>query len=98
MFWNVCTGQPGGVHDVGQFVVSSLATQLSSRQILAKSVIQLSGMDTRPYLIGDTAYPSRLYMLRNYKLRNPAMVDQNRYVESLYVFFNFYTMFTYLYF
>ena len=35
MFWNVCAGQPGGVHDAGQFVVSSVATQLSTRQILA---------------------------------------------------------------
>ena len=26
MFWNVCARQPGGVHNVGQFDVSSLAT------------------------------------------------------------------------
>ena len=87
MFWNVCASQPGGVHDAGQFVVSSLVAQLSSRQILAESVIRLSGMDIRPYLISDTAYPSRPYMLRSYKLRNPTMVDQNRYVESLYFLF-----------
>ena len=89
MFWNVCAGQLGGVHDVGQFVVSSLAAQLSSRQILAEPVIRLSRMDIRPYLIGDIAYPSRPYMLRNYNLRNPAMVDQNRYVESLYLYLYF---------
>ena len=77
------------MHDAGQFVVSSLAVQLSSRQILAEPVIRLSGMDIRPFLIGNTAYPSRPYMLRNYNLRNPAMVDQNRYVQSIYLYFYF---------
>ena len=78
MFWNVCAGQPGGVHDAGQFVVSSLATQLSTRRILATPVIRLGGLDIRPYLIGDTAYPSRPYMLRNFKPGNAAMVDHMR--------------------
>ena len=80
MFWNVCAGQPRGVHDAGQFVVSSVAVQLSTRQILAVSVIHLRGMDIKPYLIGDTAYPSRQYFLRNFKSRNAAMVDHNRYL------------------
>ena len=31
IFWNVCVGQPGGIHDVGQFAVSSIATQLSTQ-------------------------------------------------------------------
>jgi len=81
MFWNVCAGQPGGVHDASQFVVSSLATQLSTRQILRAPIIQLGGMEIRPYLIGDTAYPSRPYMLKNFKLGNPDLVDHNRYVH-----------------
>ncbi len=59
IFWNVCAGQPGGVHDAGQFAVSSLAKQLSRRQILAEPIIHLNGMEIRPYLLGDTAYPSR---------------------------------------
>ena len=80
MFWNVCAGQPGSVHDAGQFAVSSVAAQLSTRQILAVPVIYLRGMDIRPYLIGDTAYPSRPYLLRNFKYGNAAMVDHNRYL------------------
>ena len=80
MFWNVCAGQPGGVHDVGQFAVSFVAAQFSTRQILAVPVIYLRGMDIRPYLIGDTAYPSRPYLLRNFKSANEAMVDHNKYL------------------
>jgi len=89
VFWNVCAGQPGGVHDAGQFAVSSVAAQLSTRQILARPVLQLGGIDIQPYLIGDTAYPSRPYLLRNYKLANPAMVDHNRCVYFFHFHFHF---------
>ena len=54
-------------------------------------------MDIRPYSIGDAVYPSQSYMLRNYKLRNPAMVDQNRYVESLYFFFFLYNVYIFIF-
>jgi hypothetical protein len=84
-FWNVCAGQLGGVHDAAQFVISSVAAQLSTRQILARPVVHLSGMDVKPYLIGDSAYSSRPYLLKKYKLGNPAMVDQNKYIS----FFHF---------
>ena len=80
MLWNVCASQLGSVHDAGQFAVSSVATQLSTRQILPVPVIHLRGMDIRPYLIGDIAYPSRPYLLRNFKSGNAAMVDHNRYL------------------
>ena len=74
------------MHDAGQFAVSSVAAQLSTRQILAVLVIHLRGLDIRPYLIGDTAYPSRLYLLRNFKSGNTAMVDHNRYLVISNVF------------
>ena len=78
MFWNVCAEKLGGVHDTGQFVVSSVATQLSTRRILAMPIIHLGGTEIQPYLIGDTTYPTRPYLLHNFKLGNPAMVDHNR--------------------
>ena len=68
------------MHDVEQFVVSSVVAQFSTRQILAVPVFRLRRMDIRPYLISDIAYPSRLYLLRNFKSRNEAMVDHNRYL------------------
>ena len=86
MFWNVCASQSGGVHDAGQFAVSSTATQLNRRQSLAKLVIRLKRMDIRAYLIGDTAYPSRPYLLKNFKLGNSAMVNHNRYGNCLLVY------------
>ena len=76
IFWNVCAGQPGGVHDVGQFVLSSLHTQLRTRHILAEPIIRLRNINIQPYLIGDTTYPTRPYILKNFKPANPAMVDK----------------------
>ena len=62
IFWNECAGQPDGVHDAGQFVVSSLHTQLSTRRILVEPTIRLRNINIQPYHIGDTTYPNRPYI------------------------------------
>ena len=36
-------------------------------------------MEIRSYLVDDTAYPSRPYMLKNLKPGDPTMVDKIRY-------------------
>lgn len=76
IFKNVCAGQLGGVHDACQLVVSSLYAQLSRRRIVAEHVIRLQSINIQLHLIGDTTYPRRPYMLKNYKPANPAMVDE----------------------
>ena len=83
IFSKVCADQPSGVHDAGQFVVSSLHAQLSTRRILAEPIIRLREINIPPYLIGDTAYPSRPYLLENYKLENPAMVDKMKFDSAV---------------
>ena len=73
-FWNVCVGQPGGVHDAGQFAWSKIYTQLRSREILSEPVMEIGGIEVRPYLLGDSTYPSRPYLLKNFK---PSITDPN---------------------
>lgn len=80
-------GQPGGVHDAWQFSVSSLATHLSRRQTLAEPIIHLNRMEIKPYLVGDTVYPRRLYMLKNFKPEDLAMVDKIRYGSKIFLWF-----------
>ena len=45
IFWNVCASPPSGDHDTGQFVVSSLHTQLSTRRILVELIIRLRNIN-----------------------------------------------------
>ena len=67
VFWNVCAGQPGGVHDGGQFKSSSLYQQLRDRSILQQPVVNVGGKMCTPYLIGDSAYPIRTYLQKNWR-------------------------------
>ena len=73
-FWNVYAGQPGRVHDAGQFAWSKIYTQLRRREILREPVMEIGGIEVRPYLLGDSVYPSRLYLLKNFK---PSITDLN---------------------
>ena len=40
-FWNVCAGQPGGVHDAAQFAWWGLYAQLRRHDILAEPVLEI---------------------------------------------------------
>ena len=67
-FWNVCAEQLGGVHDVAQFAWSGLYTQLQRRDTLSESVWEIGGVEVRPYLLDDSAYLSRPYLLKILRL------------------------------
>jgi hypothetical protein len=81
IFWNVCAGQPGGVHDGGQFKVSSLYKDLRKREILQEPVVLVGGIMCTPYLIGDAAYPIRTYLIKNWKAPND--MDKRRFDNSM---------------
>jgi hypothetical protein len=84
IFWNVCAGQPGGVHDVGQFRWSSLYQDLHQRRILQDPSIIVRGVQIQPFLIGDSAYLSRPYLLKNFKPGNdPVLHDQVRFDSAI---------------
>jgi hypothetical protein len=66
-FENVCAGQPGEVHDAAQFAWSKIYTQLRTCEILSELVLEIGGLEVQPYLIGDSAYPRRPYLLKSFK-------------------------------
>ena len=48
--------------------------QLRRRKILPEPVMEIGGIEVRPYLLGDSAYPSHPYLLKNFK---PSVTDPN---------------------
>jgi hypothetical protein len=57
MFWNVCDGQLGGVHDGGQLKTSNLYHELRIQQSFQEPMIIIQVVKMKPYLIGDFAFP-----------------------------------------
>ena len=84
-FWNVCAGQPGGVHDTVQFAWSKIYTQLRRCEILPELVMEIGGIEVRPYLLGDSVYPSQPYLLKNFKpsITDPNFGDKRRFDECV---------------
>ena len=84
-FWNVCVGQPSGVHDVGQFAWSKIYMQVRRREILPEPMMEIGGIEVRPYLLGDFAYPSHPYLLKNFKpsITDPNFGDKRRFDECV---------------
>ena len=82
-FWNVCARQPGGIYDASQFAWSKIYTQLRRRKILPKLVMEIEGIEVRPYYLGDSAYPSCSYLLKDFKLSitDPNFDDKRRFDE-----------------
>ncbi len=63
--WNICVGQPKGVHDGGKFKRCNLYAQLKYQEILQEPIITIQSMRCTPFLIGDVAYPIHTYLQKN---------------------------------
>ncbi|XP_068680624.1 uncharacterized protein [Montipora foliosa] len=64
-FLDASAGYPGSVHDARIFRRSDLFRQISMGDIMGGTRV-INNVNVRPYLIGDTAYPLRPYLMTAY--------------------------------
>ena len=63
-FLDVCVGWPGSVHDARVFAKSTLYNQIEHNHILPNKTITVSGVCIPLYMIGDSAYPLKLWLMK----------------------------------
>jgi hypothetical protein len=59
--------QSGGVHDVVQLVWSKIYTQLRTRDIFSELVLEIGGLEVRPYFLRNATYPSCPNLFKSFK-------------------------------
>ena len=62
-FMDVCVGWPGSAHDARVFAHSSLYKEIGHNKILPNKTISISDTNIPIYMIGDSAYPLKLWLM-----------------------------------
>ena len=60
----VCVGWPGSVHDARVLVNSTLYNEIECNHILPNRIVSISGIDVPLYMIGDSAYPLKKWLMK----------------------------------
>ena len=64
LFWDVCVGFPGSVHDARVLRQSHLWEIVNDGELLSQNKVSISGCDVGHYLIGDPAYPMQNWPMK----------------------------------
>ncbi|XP_065892875.1 uncharacterized protein [Dysidea avara] len=78
-FLDVCVGWPGSVHDARVFAQSTLYDNIEHHHILPNNTITVSGVRIPLYLIGDSAYPLKLWLMKPFAHNTDLTSDQRNY-------------------
>lgn len=65
-FLNVCIQAPGGCHDAAHLRSSTLWRMLLDDQLPHNQIYKVNGKNIQPYLLGDSAYPLRIGLMKCY--------------------------------
>ncbi|MCO5550763.1 hypothetical protein L7F22_004254 [Adiantum nelumboides] len=77
-FWSVVCRAAGGVHDSTHFKESTLYAQLKRGEVLARPLIELQGEIIGPYLIADSAYKARTFLVKPFRMKAGRFAREKR--------------------
>ena len=64
LFLDVCVGWPGSVHDARVLAHSALYKDIERSEILPNKTECISGVHVPLYMIGDSAYPLKSWLMK----------------------------------
>ncbi|XP_041955269.1 protein ANTAGONIST OF LIKE HETEROCHROMATIN PROTEIN 1 isoform X2 [Alosa sapidissima] len=79
LFWDVCVGYAGSVHDARVLRQSHLWGQLSDGELLGQNKKIISGINVGHYLIGDPAYPLQNWLMKSFSDTGRLSPEQRTY-------------------
>nr|XP_033932532.1 protein ALP1-like [Pseudochaenichthys georgianus] len=79
MYWDVCVGDPGSVHDARVLKQSNLWVAISDGVLLGQNQMAISGCDVGHYLIGDPAYPMKKWLMKPFLDTGRLTPEQHTY-------------------
>lgn len=79
VFWDVCVGFPGSVHDARVLKQSYLWDLLSNGELMGQTRMTISDCEVGHYLIGDPAYPLQNWLLKPFSDTGRLTVEQQTY-------------------
>jgi len=66
MFLHASVGFPGSIHDSRAFQLTEVHNEIENGDLLSQPTSEISGLNVRPQIIGDSAFPDRGWILKQY--------------------------------
>lgn len=86
LFWDICVGWPGKVHDSRVFKNSPLFTSCCNRSCLPQGLAKvISGQVVPPLIIGDSAYGLQDWLMRPFKDHGHLTREETNFNHALSV-------------
>ena len=82
-FLDVGTGYPGSIHDARILRLSKLHSKIDQGNLLKGPLKQIGGSEIGPLLVGDSAYPLSVWLMKPFKQTPMLTVSQLRYNRAL---------------
>ena len=79
MFMDVSTGWPGSIHDARVLRLSRVFRKIGNGNILTRPVEMINGINVKPLILGDPAYPLRPWLMTPFPMVGALTAAQQRF-------------------